>query len=67
MLDMVLIETPQSKYDQDYMIVQDSSKEDRDAGKKGAILGNGKIIESKGNRGNGKPAPAKGGDDGEDW
>ena len=68
MLDMVLIETPQSKYDQDYMCVQDTSKEDRDKGVKGAILGNAKIIQSKGNaNGGGKPAAAKGGDDGEDW
>jgi GT2 family glycosyltransferase len=66
MLDMVLIETPQSKYDQDYMIVQDSSKEDRDAGKKGNILGNGKIIESKGNRGNGGGKPAAKGDE-DEW
>lgn len=62
-LDMVLIETPNSKYDNDYMVVQDSTKEERDAGKKGAILGNGKIFETKGNRGNGKPK----GDTEDDW
>lgn len=43
-LELVLIETPNSKYDQDYMIVQGLSKEDRATGKKGAILGNAKIF-----------------------
>jgi hypothetical protein len=67
MLDLVLIETPNSKYDNDYMVVQGTTKEEREKGVKGAILGNGKIIESKGNRGNGKPATKEGGDDGDDW
>lgn len=39
-LDAVLIETP--KGHNDYMIVQSVSKADRDAGIKGAILGNAK-------------------------
>ena len=42
-LDAVLIETPNSEYG-DYMIVQSISKEERDAGKKGEILGNGKKV-----------------------
>lgn len=42
-LDIVLIETPDNQYG-DYMIVQGVSKEERKAGKKGAILGNGKNI-----------------------
>ena len=42
-LDLVLIETPNSEYG-DYMAVESISKEERDAGKKGTILGNGKII-----------------------
>ena len=67
MLDLVLIETPNSKYENDYMVVQDSTKEEREAGKKGAILGNGKLFETKGNRGNGKPSAAKGDDDESDW
>lgn len=46
-LDAVLIETPQSNYGDDYMIVQSLSEEDRKAGKKGAILGNARIITSK--------------------
>lgn len=48
-LDAVLIETPDSKYDQDYMIVQNVSAEERKAGTRGAILGNAKIM------GKGKP------------
>ena len=43
-LNCVLIETPNSPYS-DYMIVQDTTKEERDAGIKGAILGNAKKYE----------------------
>ena len=32
--------TPDSQWGQDYMVVQDLSKEARDAGEKGPILGN---------------------------
>jgi hypothetical protein len=42
-LDCVLIETPNSEYG-DYMVVEETSKEEREAGKKGTILGNGKIL-----------------------
>ena len=42
-LDAVLIETPNSEYG-DYMVVESISKEEREAGSKGTILGNGKII-----------------------
>jgi len=42
-LNCVLVETPNSEYG-DYMIVEDISFEERQAGKKGTILGNGKII-----------------------
>ncbi len=42
-LDIVLIETPQSQYG-DYMIVQSVTKEEREAGKRGAILGNAKVL-----------------------
>lgn len=52
-LDAVLIETPDSKFDQDYMIVQDVTKEEREAGTRGAILGNAKIMSKV------KPAAAK--------
>jgi hypothetical protein len=42
-LDCVLIETPNSEYG-DYMVVESISKAEREAGNKGTILGNGKII-----------------------
>lgn len=42
-LDIVLIPTPGGKFG-DYMVTQSISKEERDAGKKGAILGNAKIM-----------------------
>lgn len=43
-LDIVLIPTPNGQYG-DYMICQSVSKEERLAGKKGAILGNGKFLQ----------------------
>lgn len=55
-LDVVLIETPDSRYGNDYMAAQGLPKEARDAGEKGPILGNAKIL------GKGK-APAKKKDD----
>lgn len=61
-LDIVLIETPNSDYG-DFMIVQDTSKEDRAKGIKGAILGNAKIFLKRGQE---KPvAKAKDDDDGD--
>lgn len=39
-LDAILIETPNNQYGDDYMIVQSVSKEEREQGIKGAILGN---------------------------
>ncbi len=43
-LDVILIETPNNQYGDDYMAVQEASKEERLAGKRGAILGNAKIL-----------------------
>lgn len=45
-LDLVLIETPNSKYG-DYMIKQGVPKDVRESGKDGAILGNGKTFGKK--------------------
>jgi hypothetical protein len=42
-LDAVLIETPNSEHN-DYMIVESVTKEEREAGNKGVILGNGRIV-----------------------
>jgi len=51
-LDVILIETPTSEYN-DYMAVQDLPNADRDAGLKGAILGNAKVVKK-----DAAPAPA---------
>ena len=50
-LNCVLIETPNSEYS-DYMIVQDVSKEERERGVKGTILGNAKIVSKAQNSAN---------------
>jgi len=44
-LNCTLIETPNSEFG-DYMIVEDVSKEERESGVKGTILGNGKVFSS---------------------
>jgi hypothetical protein len=46
-LDCVLIETPNAKYGNDYMVVESITKEESQAGHKGTILGNGKTIGKK--------------------
>ena len=45
-LNCTMIDTPNSEYG-DYMIVEETTKEEREAGTKGTILGNGKIIRPK--------------------
>jgi hypothetical protein len=45
-LTAVLIPTPDGKYG-DFMVVEGISKEEREAGKKGTILGNGKNLVKK--------------------
>lgn len=54
-LDVMLIENKNGvdQYGNSFMAVQDVSKEEREAGIKGAILGNGKIV-----GGAGQPAQA---------
>jgi hypothetical protein len=56
-LDIVLIPTPNAKYKQTHMVVQSVSKEERDQGIKGNILGNAKEIE-RGHRGYNEEQPA---------
>jgi len=51
-LDIVLIPTPDSEYD-DYMVVQSMTKEERDKGLKGEILGNARFPDRKSNSGSG--------------
>lgn len=41
-LDVILWETPNDQFENDYRVVQDIPRERRDAGEKGEILGNGK-------------------------
>lgn len=50
-LDCILIETPDGKYG-DFMITQSVSKEEREKGVRGAILGNGKYL-------GGSPSPRR--------
>jgi hypothetical protein len=57
-LDFALIPTPDSKYGDDYMVVQSIPKEERDAGKKGEVLGNCRIFSSSAPAG-GSSAPAE--------
>jgi hypothetical protein len=64
-LDFSLIETPNSKFGKDYMVVQGQTKEERERKEKSIILGDAKIFENRG--GNNKPAASKGGDDDTDW
>lgn len=52
-LDIVLIETPNNKYGDDYMVVKDVPKEEREKGTRGDILGNGKNIKGSGGSGSG--------------
>lgn len=65
MLDIVLIETPNSKYDTDYMVCQSQTKEERAKKQKSVILGNARIVQSKGNQSSGGQAKTEGGSD--DW
>lgn len=61
-LDIILKETPDSKFGNDYMVVQSISKERREAGERGPILGNAKIWGDKpaatSKPASKKPAPA---------
>ena len=43
-LDVVLIPTPGNQYGNSHMVVQSISKEDREAGQRGEILGNAKTV-----------------------
>ncbi len=54
-LDVVLIPTPNNQYGNDYMAVQGISKEEREAGIKGEVLGNANLNKKKQG---GAPKPA---------
>lgn len=43
-LDVVLLPTNNDKYGNDYMVIESITKEERERGMKGVILGNGKNV-----------------------
>lgn len=45
-LNAIMIETPNSEYS-DYMIVEETSKEEKESGVKGVILGNAKVLKKQ--------------------
>ena len=53
-LNLALIPSPNNEYGNDFMIVQSVTKEERDAGKKGNILGNARYPKR-----DSSPAPAQ--------
>lgn len=46
-LDVLLVPTPNSERGDDWMVVQSVSKEERQAGQRGAILGNARLVKKK--------------------
>ena len=55
-LDAVMIETPNSEF-ADYMIVQEVSKDERERGIKGNVLGNAKSLTPQPSRPAARPEP----------
>lgn len=55
-LDVVLIATPDNKYGNSHVVVQSVTKEERQAGVRGPILGNAKEV--GGGNGNDRSAPS---------
>lgn len=55
-LDIVLMPSRDSKFGDDFMVVQSITKEEREAGQRGAILGNAKFLGQK-QPPSSKPAP----------
>lgn len=47
-LDIILMPSENNQYGNDFMVVQSVTKEERDAGVRGAILGNAKFLKKKG-------------------
>lgn len=47
-LDATLIPSKESRYGDSHFIVQSLTKEERQAGKKGPIIGNAKVVERRG-------------------
>lgn len=57
-LDIVLIPSANDRYGNDYMVTQSVSKEEREKGVKGAILGNAKILGGRSDNDRGQRAPS---------
>ena len=57
-IDAVLMPSKDSKYGDSHFIVQSVSKADREAGKRGPIIGNAKILGGGGARSRPAPTPA---------
>ena len=57
-LPVRFVNTPDSPYGNDYMIVQDIPKELRDQGLKGPVLGNGRAFDAQAGQQAQKQAPA---------
>jgi hypothetical protein len=49
-LDIALVPTSNSTYGDDFMVVQSVTKEEREAGKKGNIIGNARFAKKGGNQ-----------------
>lgn len=56
-LDIVLIPTPDDKFGNSHMIVQGISKEEREAGQRGAIIGNAKTLQRREEQPKAAPKP----------
>jgi hypothetical protein len=57
-LDLVLIDTPNSEYG-DYVVTQQTTKEERENGVKLPILGNARNVVKRDGKQGGKPSPQK--------
>ena len=58
-LDIVLLPSQNDQYGNDYMVVQGVSQQDREAGVRGEILGNGKFTGRGSAKAEEKPAPVE--------
>lgn len=58
-LDAILVPSPQSQYGDSHFIAQGLPKELREQGKKGPIIGNAKVLASKGGAQQRKPQPTE--------
>ncbi len=62
-IDIIVMDSKNDRYGNDYMVVEDISKSERDAGKKGNIIGNGKNLGQKSSVGQSKSSSNVSSDD----